>query len=317
MHTLKQELSMIDEVIPVGSKILYVDYPIHFNIGDLLIMMGTEKFFSDRKYSIVGRYSVYGVPIKRKYNPFSSLPKLDEDVVIVLHGGGNFGDIYPFHQYIRELIVRGYPRNRIVVLPQTIHFDAEENMARAAKAFQQHADLHIYVRDRHSMMLAQEKMGLRNVRLCPDMAHFLWDIYPNVGGKGDSVLWLLRRDVEKIALPASLAAEGVSSMDWDDLIVPEDEERRMKIVKMERFNKLLTRQIFPANQHWLVQAEQIIDRAINLFQSHGKVVTSRLHGHIFASLLGIENVLLDNSYGKNSTYYNTWTHRVSYSSLYS
>lgn len=316
MDALKKELSMIDEVIPFGSRILYVDYPVHFNVGDLLIMMGTEAFFADRRYSVVGKYSVHGVPIKRRSKPFfPTLPKLDRDVIVVLHGGGNLGDLYPWHQHIRELLVKTYPGNRIVVLPQTIHFDAEENLARAAKSFQHHGDLHLYVRDTHSAMVAQQKMGLKNVRLCPDMAHFLWNLYPNSGGHGSDALWLMRRDIEKVDLPASLAGQKHAAMDWEDLITTEDEKQRLKVIRMEQFNKFWGLGFFPSNRHWLACSQQVVDRAIKLFQSHDKVVTSRLHGHIFASLLGIENVLLDNSYGKNSAYYNTWTHRVSYSSL--
>lgn len=316
MDVLKKELSMIDEVIPAGSRIMYVDYPVHFNVGDLLIMMGTEAFFADRKYSVVAKYSVHGVPIKRRSKPFfPTLPKLEKDVVVVLHGGGNLGDLYPWHQYIRELLVKTYPGNRIVVLPQTIHFESDEHLQRAAKVFQQHGDLHLYVRDTHSLMVAQVQMGLGNVRLCPDMAHFLWNLYPNTGGHGKGELWLMRRDIERVDLPLSLATLNHAPMDWADLITPEDEKQRLKVIRMERFNKFWGLRFLPSNRHWLACSQQVVDRAIQLFQSHDKVITSRLHGHIFASLLGIENVLLDNSYGKNSAYYNAWTHRVSYSSL--
>jgi pyruvyl transferase EpsO len=38
------------------------------------------------------------------------------------------------------------------------------------------------------------------------------------------------------------------------------------------------------------------------------VVTDRLHGHILSVLLGIPHVLMDNSYGKNESFYATWTH---------
>jgi Exopolysaccharide biosynthesis protein len=37
------------------------------------------------------------------------------------------------------------------------------------------------------------------------------------------------------------------------------------------------------------------------------VVTDRLHGHILACLMDKKHVVIDNSYGKNSTYMNQWT----------
>jgi exopolysaccharide biosynthesis predicted pyruvyltransferase EpsI len=42
--------------------------------------------------------------------------------------------------------------------------------------------------------------------------------------------------------------------------------------------------------------------------SRGRVViTDRLHGHILCLLLGLPHVLLDNSIGKLSAYFETWT----------
>ena len=42
--------------------------------------------------------------------------------------------------------------------------------------------------------------------------------------------------------------------------------------------------------------------------SRGKVIiTDRLHGHILSLLLGIEHIVLDNSYGKLSSFYGSWT----------
>ncbi len=43
--------------------------------------------------------------------------------------------------------------------------------------------------------------------------------------------------------------------------------------------------------------------------SRGRVVvTDRLHGHLLALLMDIPHVVLDNSYGKLRTMYETWTH---------
>ena len=40
------------------------------------------------------------------------------------------------------------------------------------------------------------------------------------------------------------------------------------------------------------------------------MITDRLHGHILCVLLGIPHVILDNRYGKLSTYHRTWTAEV-------
>ena len=51
-------------------------------------------------------------------------------------------------------------------------------------------------------------------------------------------------------------------------------------------------------------------RAANMLLSRGRiVVTDRLHAHVMCVLLGIPHVLLDNSYGKVSSVYRSYTHR--------
>ena len=45
LSTLKAKLGEITKVIDTNSRIFYVDYPVHSNIGDQLINLGTEAFF--------------------------------------------------------------------------------------------------------------------------------------------------------------------------------------------------------------------------------------------------------------------------------
>ena len=41
-----------------------------------------------------------------------------------------------------------------------------------------------------------------------------------------------------------------------------------------------------------------------------------MHGHILACLVDVPNIVIDNSYGKNSGYYKQWTSRVASASLF-
>ncbi|UIF89512.1 polysaccharide pyruvyl transferase family protein (plasmid) [Cupriavidus necator] len=47
---------------------------------------------------------------------------IEGSTTIVFHGGGNLGDLYPLHDNFRKLVIKRYPNNKIVILPQTIHF---------------------------------------------------------------------------------------------------------------------------------------------------------------------------------------------------
>ncbi len=48
MIALKKKLDVIEKVVPSGSRVIYLDIPLHLNVGDLLIYKGTEQFFGKR-----------------------------------------------------------------------------------------------------------------------------------------------------------------------------------------------------------------------------------------------------------------------------
>ena len=47
-----QHLKQIEEKIIDKNDVLYFDYPLHQNVGDLLIYAGTEQFFKDYQINI-------------------------------------------------------------------------------------------------------------------------------------------------------------------------------------------------------------------------------------------------------------------------
>jgi exopolysaccharide biosynthesis predicted pyruvyltransferase EpsI len=52
-------------------------------------------------------------------------------------------------------------------------------------------------------------------------------------------------------------------------------------------------------------------RGIEMLASGERVITDRLHGHIISALLGKASYLLDNTYGKNSSFFRTWRRQLS------
>ena len=63
--------------------------------------------------------------------------------------------------------------------------------------------------------------------------------------------------------------------------------------------------------------DYLINQGVEFISQYDLVVSTRLHGHILALLLGIPSIIIDNSYGKNSRFYNTWLKDISNSKLVS
>jgi pyruvyl transferase EpsO len=58
---------------------------------------------------------------------------------------------------------------------------------------------------------------------------------------------------------------------------------------------------------WDGLARERVDRGCAILSSGKVAITDRLHGHILCLLLSIPHVVLDNSYRKVSSFYETWT----------
>ena len=67
---------------------------------------------------------------------------------------------------------------------------------------------------------------------------------------------------------------------------------------------------------WVFHIRKISNKAAILFSSHDVVITSRLHGHILSCLVDTPSQIIDNSYGKNLSYYNQWTKSLDLATKY-
>jgi pyruvyl transferase EpsO len=79
-----------------------MDVPYYANIGDVLIWEGTLQFI--KRYLNKKLLYVCG-------NETCKYPDLNENIIVLLQGGGNFGDLWHVHQQFRKDIIKKYPNN--------------------------------------------------------------------------------------------------------------------------------------------------------------------------------------------------------------
>lgn len=276
------------------DSIVFLDIPVYGNIGDLLIMHGTLAFFE--QHNISPKYIASALNFRN-----TVIGKQD---TILFQGGGNLGDLYPVHQKFREKIVSEYKNNRIIILPQTIHFDSEQHYAECCDIFSTHSDLHLIVRDKPSYRLALKMTS--NVYLLPDMAHQLFPIRCDAPDT-QKILCLKRRDQERHEFMTSHRADLTT--DWHALLHLHLFLIKCFAICLNGWSKIPggLKTDMAAMNLWLHYSKYLISRAVRLFEPYSLIMTNRLHGHILASLMGKPNVLFDNRYGKNSAYANQWT----------
>ncbi|WP_336744270.1 polysaccharide pyruvyl transferase family protein [Aureimonas altamirensis] len=292
------EDALVDLVDPTQAFAL-LDFPNHYNIGDSAIWMGELAYFDGR-----GMRAAY----------VSEIPTFDEgkmkaavgNAPIFLHGGGNFGDVWPGFRPFREALLDRHKGRPIVQLPQTIKFNSEANRDSTARAIEKHGKFTLLVRDQRSLDYARAHFQCET-RLVPDMAFCIGPVTPPA--PTHELLLNLRDDHEATGthdVSQAVKRPGTIQSDWPE--EPEDFQRRTKRTAILR--GLLSGQVGGRARMtelaYRERARQRFQRGIELLGSARQVITDRMHGHIMCVLIDRPHCVLDNSYGKTSGLISAW-----------
>jgi exopolysaccharide biosynthesis predicted pyruvyltransferase EpsI len=294
--------------LPAGSVVAHVGFPNHWNTGDPAIWLGTQAALARRGCTVAYQCAWQDYDRELMARQIGSSP-------ILIAGGGNLGDLWPNHQVFRERILADFPDNPVIQMPQSICFEHERNLDRFRAACARHPRFHILLRERRSLALAEQSLGA-SVSLCPDMA-FALGILDRPEVARDDVLWLLRSDKESQDVMSKAAPGGHIRRDWLELGAEDAAAAQaaaalnghiQDLVGTVRASPARATTLFAAlNEAYGQLAWLRVDRGLRLLSRGRVIATDRLHGHILGLCLGIPQVVLDNSYHKVSSTFETWT----------
>jgi exopolysaccharide biosynthesis predicted pyruvyltransferase EpsI len=97
---------LVPLIVNKSEHICIIDPPGHPNVGDSSILLG-ELSFLKRKFPSA-KLSFYDV---QSYSASADV-FIEEATILLIHGGGNFGDIWPHHHALRMRIRNGRRRFR-------------------------------------------------------------------------------------------------------------------------------------------------------------------------------------------------------------
>lgn len=297
---------VLDRYIRPGQKVAVIDFPHHANAGDSYIWLGQIAYLQQRGASI--EYICW----HEAFDPELIRRVIGNDGLVLFHGGGNFGDRWPEPHKLRLKALRELKGCRMLQFPQTVRFDNPANIAETQQAIREHGQFVLLTRDQVSDRQAREYFGDScDIQLSPDMAFFIGAVTqqrPQFDG-----FVLARTDIEAAGAGAvrHLALERLPGR-WlrDDWLASDWFEQKLsnQLCKFNaRWNRhAVGRKLMVGLANMTAQAR--LQRGVRLL-SQGKVVlTDRLHAHILCLLLNKPHVVLDNDYGKISTFHQAWTH---------
>lgn len=288
-----------------NKHICIIDPPGHPNVGDSAILLGELDFIS--RHFPNAKLSYYDVD---SYKPAADR-FIEDATILLIHGGGNFGDIWPHHHMLRLRILDRFRHKPILQMPQSIHFDNCSELQATAAIIAKHPNFILAIRDQRSLEYAQRHFDCKSV-LCPDMAFSMRPIFRNECIA--DYFGLLRTDKEAIinrdTIQASLAAtnRSIEVMDWldepRDVISRLDNKAKHLTAKLPSVTAPFSSIIMRLRSRY---ARQRVVYGIGLLSRGATVVTDRLHAHIMCCLLDIPHYIFDSYDRKISAFYETWT----------
>jgi len=261
------------------KKIMFLDAASYNNLGDQAIAYAMSEFlkneFKDYKYiEVSDNEIVRNIKYIRK--------NTNSKDIICLTGGGNMGTIYPRYEAIRRMIIKNFPNNKIVIFPQTIDYEnnkyGKKEFEKSKKIYNKHRKLLICARENRSYKIMKE--AYNNVILVPDIVLYLIGrIRLNIE-KNDKTGICLRGDKESI-LSQNIINAIRKIPDKKNITTLSNEKYINKDVRKKKiYNKLKE------------------------FGECKYVITDRLHGMIFSSIVNVPCIAIDNSNKKISGVYN-------------
>ena len=268
------------------TAVFLIGTPDHNNLGDHAIAYATIEYFNR---ILSDKYILIEISEEDFLNNSSQIQKsvCSEDI-IVIQGGGNWGDTYKYIEKMHNMVLKKFNQNKILVMPQTIHFTKKENLEKCKKLINKCRHITFLTREKKSYNLAKEYFSDIDIKFIPDM---VLSLNKSNRQPQNIAMCCLRSDKEgciqvseKLYLHEFLESQFASVLYTDTCIE-------------NRVNK--------------TQRQKELEKKWEQFNEVKVIVTDRLHGMIFAAITGTPCIVLGNYNHKVEAAYE-WLKEVPY-----
>ena len=260
-----------DSLKNAKSRIILISVPHHGNLGNQVIVLGELVLFRE----LLPDHEIIELPTTyffgRLGEMFEAL-KWSEfvrpDDILFINGGGNVGTLWSNEERVHKEIIRRFPNNKIIILPQSIFFDRinQEALTReSVDIYNAHTDLHLLCRDENSFNAAAQLFPRVRRYLTPDSATALIGILDSKEHfERRGITFILRSDKERV--------------DHSTLIAGLQNYFKARGITFSIIDTVVHRVVDERNR----DAE--VMNLINAIKSSRLVVTDRFHGTILSAI---------------------------------
>ena len=252
------------------KKVILIGVPRHNNLGDNAIAAAEEKFIKEN----LPDYEYHKIEEEKVNEQLDAIRKnINDDDIILYHGGGNIGDEYLYVEEERRNLIKEFPNNLIIVLPQTIYFKNKEELEKSKEIYGKHPNLVFCAREETSYNVMKKEFKNNKVIFVPDTVTYLNET--KKGEKRNGLLCIFRNDTEikmtdkERQIVNKIGKKYFEKIEYDDTAVGDP---------------------IPTSENRAEKLEKMFDR----YRQAELVITDRLHGMIFAAITSTPCIALSN-----------------------
>lgn len=276
-----------DELFSGVTELTLTDYPDHENVGDSAIALGELEYFRIRGIRVKNIYCV-GTLHKSVYS---------ETAPVVIHGGGNFGGLYPVVEKHRYAMAQKLDfRSILIQAPQSVHFVNSTAQLNFESLLASRPNFRMAVRDTLSASKVYESMPDHIVS--PDAVHLIGKIEAPEPIR--NVVTLARTDGES----ANSRNAPNGAVDW---LNDHPRTRRQTLLRWKyRYLGKVGDWLNPSPEQWKEISESRLRRGVQILSEGETIVTDRLHAMLIGLQMGRRVIAVDNNNRKLTSYADTW-----------
>lgn len=264
------------------KRVFYLGITAHSNLGDMAqhycICNWIDNNF--KEYTLIKIES--DTVISSRGNFVNLLKKwYRKNDVIVFQSGYTTQDLGGNHEYMHRLIVDAIPYANILMMPQTIFFQKEENKKRCSESLDKAKHMLFLARDFKSEEMAKEMFPHLSVKAFPDIV--------------TTLIGALHFHNERSGVCMCCRNDGEKYYSDEDLLLLS--QRLEKIVQVSRTDTTIGASYKEIRKN----IQSYIEGEIEKFSHYKVVITDRYHGTIFSIAAGTPVVILKTTDHKVTT----------------
>ena len=264
-------------IFPLGRKIYVIGTPLYSNLGDSAITIAQKQLLCDCGYT---RKSIVEVTQSEYWMHRNVIRKLVErNALVCLVGGGNMGDEWFLEEKFRRQVIRDFPKNKIVIFPQTIHYsDSEKGVQEkenSVKIYNRHNQLTLVAREKKSFEVMKQLYPENQILFTPDIVLYLEGEALGIKEqKREGIMLCLRDDAERN-------------------ITDEEKNKIVEVIKQKDYKYRVT-DMYAEGPVTKENRKNLVIKKMKEFASAELVITDRLHGMVFSVITGTPCIVMSN-----------------------